>query len=356
MQFNELLASIGKGPGTNGSTQPKPTTPTAAPRKPSALPNGAKPAGTNGGLDLKRKADDVGGDPAAKVARTEQNGGVSRPPFAQRTPSVPAANKSVPSPASTVPYRGTSRPGMPENTVKPAPKPVPKPAAAASAQQTAGSSTAPVKKSGYAGIMARAKAAEEAAKLAANHSIVHKPVEKLTKKERDRMRQEARENQKAGVKGGKMAGQTGRSRSGTPSDPKAATKKTPAPLAYSGTMRKPPAPLSYKGTMRAQDPAKPAKQPEAKTDKFGGKDKYGGYASWSDLDEAEDEDEEQYDSESDMEGGWDEMEREEAAAAASARKEDQEALEEENRHKAEKLARKKKLEMLSKQAKGKQRF
>lgn len=214
-----------------------------------------------------------------------------------------------------------------------------------------------MKKTGYAAVMARAKAAEEAAKSAGNHTIKHKPVERLTKKDRERLRQEAREKQKPGAAGapGKMAAQAGRSRSGTPSDPRA-TKKTPAPLAYSGTMRKPPAPIGYKGTMRAQDPAKPAKAPEARTDKFGGKDKYGGYASWSDLDDAEDDDEEPYDSESDMEGGWDEVEREEAAAAAVARKEDQEALEEENRHKAEKLARKKKLEMLSKQAKGKQRF
>lgn len=306
---------------------------------------------------MKRKADDAGGGSGVKVARTEQNGAASRSLLAQRAPSAASAKPSRLSPAAAVPYRGTSRPTVPSSAAKPAAKPVPRPATAAPARPAAGSSAPPAKKTGYAAVMARAKAAEEAAKTAGNHTIKHKPVERLTKKDRERLRQEAKEKQKPGGGGnlGKVAAQAGRSRSGTPSDPKA-VKKTPAPLAYSGTMRKPPAPIGYKGTMRAQDPAKPAKASEPKTDKFGGKDKYGGYASWSDLDDAEEEDEEQYDSESDMEGGWDEVEREEAAAVALAKREDREALEEENRLKAEKLARKNKLEMLSKQAKGRQRF
>ena len=307
---------------------------------------------------MKRKAEDVGGGSAGKVAKTEQNGVAPRPSLVQRSSSTTGAKPGLPSPVTTVPYRGTSRSSVPSSASRPAIRSGPGSAVAPAkipAPAPAGSSAAPTKKSGYAAVMARAKAAEEAAKSAGNHTIVHKPVERLTKKDRDRLRQEAREKQKGGGTTGKLAAQAGRSRSGTPSDPKAA-KKAPAPLAYSGTMRKPPAPLNYKGTMRAQDAAKAAKPVERKTDKFGGKDKYGGYASWSDLDEAEDEDEEQYGSESDMEGGWDEVEREEAAAAALARREDQEALAEENKLKAEKLARKKKLEALSQEAKSKQRF
>lgn len=125
-------------------------------------------------------------------------------------------------------------------------------------------------------------------------------------------------------------------------------------MGYSGTMRK-PVEVSYTGTMRAKDPAKPA-QPVKQKDKFGGQDKYGGYASWSDLSDAE-EDEGDYMSDSDdMEGGFDEMEREEAAAARLAQKEDREALAEEERLKQEKAARKRKLEAMAKQAQGKKRF
>lgn len=119
-------------------------------------------------------------------------------------------------------------------------------------------------------------------------------------------------------------------------------------------MRK-PVEVGYTGTMRAKDPAKPT-QPVKQKDKFGGQDKYGGYASWSDLSDAE-EDEGDYMSDSDdMEGGFDEMEREEAAAARLARKEDQEALAEEERLKNEKAARKRKLEAMAKQAQSKKRF
>lgn len=178
-------------------------------------------------------------------------------------------------------------------------------------------------------------------------------MEKLSKRERERRAaQEAAEKQKqkgAPVKG-KMAQQAGRSRSGTSGDgkPGSQQKKGPADVGYKGTMRKGPTPLSYSGTMRKADPSQPVK-PVKQKDKFGGQDKYGGYASWSDLSDAEEEEEDDYMSESDdMEGGFDEMEREEAAAARAARREDQEALEEEERLKREK---RRKLEALAKQAK-----
>lgn len=181
-------------------------------------------------------------------------------------------------------------------------------------------------------------------------------MEKLSRRERERQKQlqEAAEKQKQKVPPGKgkLAQQAGRSRSGTPGDGKAAVaagpqaKKGPVQVGYSGTMRKPPAAVGYTGTMRAKDPAKPA-PPVKQKDKFGGQDRYGGYASWSDLSGAEEE-EEDYGSESDdMEGGFDDLEREEAATARLARREDLEALAEEERHKKEKLERKKKLEALA---------
>jgi hypothetical protein len=185
-------------------------------------------------------------------------------------------------------------------------------------------------------------------------------VEKLSRRERGRQKQlqEAAEKQKskgAPVKG-KIAQQAGRSRSGTPGDGKIAppTKKAPVQVGYSGTMRK-PVEVGYSGTMRAKDPAKPV-QPVKQKDKFGGQDKYGGYASWSDLSDAE-EDEQDYMSDSDdMEGGFDDLEREEAATARLARREDQEAQAEEERLRKEKADRKKKLEAMARQAQAKKRY
>lgn len=119
-------------------------------------------------------------------------------------------------------------------------------------------------------------------------------------------------------------------------------------------MRK-PVEVGYSGTMRSKDPAKPA-QPTKQKDKFGGQDRYGGYASWSDLSDAEEEEEDYMSESDDMEGGFDDLEREEAATARLARKEDMEALAEEERLKKEKLERKKKLEAMAKQASAKKRY
>jgi hypothetical protein len=85
-------------------------------------------------------------------------------------------------------------------------------------------------------------------------------------------------------------------------------------------------------------------------------DKYSGYVSWSDLDDASEEGEEEdgygSDASSDMEGGFDEMEREEFISGRQARKEDEKALAEEEKLKREKEARRKRLEMMNKAAAG----
>ena len=107
--------------------------------------------------------------------------------------------------------------------------------------------------------------------------------------------------------------------------------------------------FTYKGTMRKAAPgaAKPKKPLQHK---------YDGYVSWSDLDDAEDDEEEGYDSESDMDAGFDDMESEERMALAAARKEDQEALEEEERHRREKMERKRKLAALNKSAAARKKY
>ena len=118
----------------------------------------------------------------------------------------------------------------------------------------------------------------------------------------------------------------------------------------------PPPPPPAPAPAPEPTPAPVAKKPAQKNL---GQDKYGGYASWSDLDEAEDEEEEEdyeSDASSDMEGGFDDVEREETEALKFARKEDQAALEEEERLKREKLERKRKLLELSKSAAAKKRY
>ena len=202
--------------------------------------------------------------------------------------------------------------------------------------------------------MEKAKAAQEAAKAAGPSGIKHKPAERLTKRERLRLTEEAKAQQKAG-KNGRMA-QADRSRSGTPvTASKPGLQKKAQETNYQGTMKKRAEPLAYKGTMRAAD-AKAAKESQKK--KGMAQDKYGGYASWSDLDDAEDEEEEGYDSEasSDMEGGFDDIEKEDRVAARAAWQEDKEALEEEERHRREKLERKRKLEELSRSAAARRRY
>ena len=187
---------------------------------------------------------------------------------------------------------------------------------------------------------------------------MHKPAEKLTKRDRERLRQEALEKEKAAAKNGNLkapgTGVADRSRSGTPVD----GKKKAAPIGYAGTMKKPPGKLNYGGTMRAAQPGEKRAQPSNAKRKDLGQDKYGGYASWSDLDAAEDEEEGGYDESdlSDMEGGFDDVEEEEQLALRAARKEDQAALAEEERLKREKLERKKKLMALSKGAAAKKKY
>ena len=207
--------------------------------------------------------------------------------------------------------------------------------------------------------MAKAQAAQEAAKAAGPSTIKHKPVDKLSRRERARMLEEQKAQGKAVAKGGKAAAvgpQGDSSRSGTPLAP--GQKKKAPELSYKGTMKKPTTehqPLTYKGTMRTLTPAAAREKEKQKRLKD---DKYSGYVSWSDLDDAEDEEGEDYESDvsSDMEGGFDDMEKEEQSALRAARKEDQEALEEEERLKREKAERKRKLQMLSKTAAARKKY
>ncbi|CZT22706.1 uncharacterized protein RCC_08411 [Ramularia collo-cygni] len=380
--FQSLLSSIGGGqpkapqPKTSGATNSAPGTPGST--RPPIPPSTARPAATNLAAGVKRKPDDQPGPPQPKTVRTEvrvpvrptSQGGAH--PAAKPAPSITAAPKPTSSAmAQPTAYRGTARPSGSIQPAKPlsAPAPAPKPAAkqptvtastTTPTAPTADSSSKP--KRGFAAIMAKAKAAEEVAKAAGSSMIKHKTVEKMTKREREKERERAQQAVKANGKPGAKAAKAGqlpdRSRSNTPNDVKPGLSKKAPEIAYKGTMKKPVKPvpeIAYRGTMRKSVPGEQAPKPVAK--KGMAQDKYGGYASWSDLSGAEDEEEDyESDASSMMEAGLDDVEAEETMALRAAKREDQEAMEEEERLRREKAERKKKLLALSKSAAAKKKY
>lgn len=285
---------------------------------------------------MKRKQEDVEPSQQSKTLKTDKNGVLYR----QTTPTsrFQLSSKSTTGQTSVL---APSKTAAHTDQAKSMQKQLPK-------QESS--------KKGFTAILDKARQAQEAGKERNMvGGITHKPVEKLSRRERERLREEARIQQKRGKKGYPLPG-SDRSRSGTPSGTtkEASLQKKSVPDTLSkGIMKKAHEPLSYKGTMRVAGTAKNAPkrgQPQ---------DKYGGYASWSDLDDAEDQEEgEAYDSDDseDMEGGFDDLEAEENAALRLAKKEDQEALEEEQRLKQEKLERKRKLEALALSKSAKKKF
>lgn len=360
--FSSLLSSIGdkpEAPKPSPSNAPKPNASGQAEKK----PNGGggdrfKLTPNNAAAGVKRRSEEPEASQKQKQLKVEQNAAPNRPaaptnrfqlsgkpPVApQRSSSSPAVQRSATANATIT------------NSQKATAKPPPTTGAAG--PSTASSAAGAAKPKGFAAMLAKAKEAQEAAKAQGGGGIQHKAAEKLSRREREKLREKLLAKEKATKSG--QQGQNDRSRSGTPVGAgKPGAAKKAAETSYKGTMKKPTEkpperqPLAYKGTMR---PAGSAPKPPPK--KGEAQDKYGGYASWSDLDDAEDEEEEGYydDSDDDMEGGFDDLEQEESAALKAARKEDQEALEEEERLKREKLERKKKLMALSKNAAGRKKF
>ncbi|KAF2481142.1 hypothetical protein BDY17DRAFT_325858 [Neohortaea acidophila] len=330
--LSSILSSIG-GPTQQTAKPPNASQPRPASQPPASLVNGKVQTANNAAAGIKRKVDSTASQPAYKTAKVEGTGGTNTPgaqPSASRfqlsgKSAVPQSNGGLAKPSVVSATRQVNPKGV-------APRQIP---TSATSQAPPGGSNQIPQKRGYASVLEKAKAAQMAAQSAGAATIKHRPAEKLTKRQRRQREEEARAQQRAN----KVA-----ARNGTSSSAQALQKK-PQDTSVKGNIPRAPAPLSYKGTARASNPAekKTRGQPQ---------DKYGGYASWSDLDEAEDDEEEQYDSDasSDMEGGFNDVEEEEMLALRAARKEDQAMLEEEERHKREKLERKRKLEALSKNA------
>ena len=302
---------------------------------------------------MKRKSEDPESNPRPKTARTEQDEVSSRPAAAAPSSRFQLTTKSG---TSQKPPRilqsPAAKPNISSNLPKTVQSSIAKPSAGTTPTPPSTANGAPPQKRGFASIMEKAKAAQEAAKEGSS-GIKHKPVEKLTKRERLRMIEEAKAQKKATKSGKAMPAD--RSRSGTPVAGKAGLPKKGQEASHQSPMKKRAEPLAYRGTMKAMGIGA-AKNKEKK--KGLGQDKYGGYASWSELSDAEEEEEPDYDSEglSDMEGGFDDVEQEEMSALRTARKEDQEALEEEERHRKEKSERKRRLEELSKSAAARKKY
>lgn len=352
--FSALLSSLQDDNQSRGG-RPSPLVKSSAGPSQGGAPNLSMAAVPAAARSAKRPAEDQATGPISKTAKLEPKSPAKRPQAGMSKAALPKGEKpSAPTTASAGPYRGTARaPPASVSLAKSVSNPVAKPAVAATPGPSSAANAIPKPKRGFASIMERAKAAQEAAKVAGYDTIKHKPTEKLTKKDRLRIAQESKEREQLQEQPGKHTPHTGRSTSGRPLDRTArhlsqAAKST----GFRGTMRQVPE-LLYKGTMQRGGPV--AVETAKKKNDLG-QDKYGGYASWSDLDEAEDE-EGYYDSESDMEeAGFDDMEAEEMQSSRIARKEDQRALEEEERLKSEKLERKKKLMALNKGAAAKKKY
>ena len=352
--FSSLLSSIG---GKSQAPQPSSGTGKSTPSAQNAVKSlssaeVAKPSSSHvpAGLKRKREEDDIVVNSKASKINSEQKlkpGSVAgRPAYTLTT-----ARLNVNVPATS--YQGTAKQSGSLPSVKGTPQtsqpfkandPGKPPAAGDKSGQ-------PAPKRGFASIMEKAKAAQQLAKTSGSTGIKHKPVLKLSKRDRLRMMEEAKKIPRKRENGHTRD----RNRGGSTVDSKSIVRTKGTETTYKGTMKKLAPEMSYKGTMRTGGSGEGRQKATAKKDL--GQDKYGGYASWSDLDEVQDEEEDyESDASSVMEEGFDDMEREEQAALRAARKEDQEALKEEERLKQEKLQRKKKLQELNKVAAGKKKF
>ncbi|KAK0362122.1 hypothetical protein LTR91_023523 [Friedmanniomyces endolithicus] len=359
--FSSLLSSLGaKGQAPVPSLRNGPTTTAATQPESNGAVDRSKLTPSNVVAGVKRRSAEPEAAAKQKSIKTEQNsipGRLAAPSNRFQLTAKPIASRAVPS-ASQRPAV-ISKPSP--NTVRPHPKQPTRPIGASNFPTPPSTADgAPAKKKSFASILEKAKAAQAAAAASSAGGIKHKAVEKLTKRERVRIREEAVAQHKAR----RRALRPGeRSRSGTPvagnSGPAGVRKAAAPETMYKGTMKKAaPESLAWKGTMKAAGSV-----PKPTPKKGLPQDRYGGYASWSDLDDAEEEEEEdggdrEYgdESEDDMEGGFDDLEAEESAALAAAKKEDQAALAQEERRKREKLERKRKLMELSKSAAAKKKY
>lgn len=361
IQFlNAVLSSIG-GDG------PPPSLPRAQSSRPGSSHRGtvsdrerlsARTGLQSSTSDLKRKAEEGlsrSNEKAPKESRL--NGPSAGSSSATPKQEVKTQRPTLATSSSTlaVPYRGTSKvnpnSASPMTPVGDTPKAAPK-------------------KGSFAEIMARAKASQ--AVPPAVGTIKHKPKETLSNKKEILLHKQGRlKKVKPDSKDAlsRDVSSDGRPNPGpgppvmrTKSETGVSSKKAVPPQTYKGTATAKPQP-SYKGTMKPVASLDPSGRKNSAADKGPSRirnvsmgrpstfrDRYLSEDE-EDLDEDEDEDDMGGESTDDMEAGFSDVEEEEEHATKFARKEDDEQAKIELQLKRDKEARKKRLEMMAKNAK-----
>lgn len=301
-------------------------------------------------MDRKRKAEDVLSGSKTKSLKEGQDIGPKSENLSTKSQSSNASKRpilSTSTSALSVPYRGT---------VKAAPN------SASPTMPTGTTAKAPPKKGSYAEIMARAKASQAAAAVVG--VIKHKPKEALSNKKEILLRKKGLLNDK---KAGSKAVRGALNNKGTESleakkQTDAGGSKKASPSGYKGTATAKPQP-SYKGTMKSAERTNSIKRRPSNARYENGSRgassirpsaSRSGYVS-----DQGDEDEEEEDGEDvasdlstdDMEAGFSDVEDEEIHATKFARKEDEEQAKLEARLKKEKEERRKRLDLMAKNAK-----
>lgn len=269
----------------------------------------------------------------------------SQPLNVHKKPPLPASASTL-----SVPYRGTGK-ATPNSTSPTTP--------------SVDAAKAPPKKGSYAEIMARAKASQAAAAIVG--VIKHKPKEALSNKKEILLRKknlsQAKKARLNGTLGRNVSSSNGSGLSAkSPAAPKLTGSggKQGAPGRYKGTANGKPQP-SYKGTMKPVETVNSDRGKSRYSSKYAGRgasnirssasrDRYAG-TSASDEDQEDQEDSEPDASSDDMEAGFSDVEEEEMHATKFAKQEDDEQARIEAGLKKEKEERKRRLNLMAKNAK-----
>ncbi|KAE8351071.1 hypothetical protein BDV28DRAFT_26472 [Aspergillus coremiiformis] len=296
-------------------------------RRPSTAPRDVTERTSHVG-GTKRKAEEQLQRPQKPLTQASSKQTLSRP--------VTASATSRPRPIATPAAKPAAKSCTPTQSAPPKAAPV---------------SSKPPPRGSYAEIMAKAKALQEKAPTQVGmfkHQAV--PKEKLSKMERKKRAMEAQAKEKD-ARSAKKPGAASGSATGIKSgDGKPARKREPEQLSYKGTARPTPsaAASEYKGTACLPARNNPNdRKAQGRAGKRSRMDEYLGTDEEDEGDYADDYDDHYSDASSDMEGGFNEVENEEAAALAAARKEDEEEWRVELAAKQAKLERRQKLSTLA---------